>query len=1087
MSMATVNPTPQGTDEISPRVRFALALGLALAALGTLTLIVATVLMLRSGAESKPTATPTRIPVGMIRVQPSRGNAGTVITVEGQGWRAGETVFIRLEDATGEVHSEAAYAGAVVDDDGRFTATFTFPAEERWNRPGIVNVVAWVPTTGARASFPFQVVAPIATETPLAATPTPAAPTPRPGATATPAPATRTPTPQPGATATPTIPTATPTRATTPIVITDWRGEYFANRDLVGSPLVVRNDVAIDFNWGSGSPAAGLPFDNFSARWTRVLSFAAGTYRFTVRVDDGVRLWIDEQLVLDEWHESAPTTYTVDRVLSAGPHGLRLEYFEATGQAQVRLEWARVESYPDWRGEYFANRDLSGSPVVVRNDAAVDFNWGNGSPASGIPADNFSARWTRTLNFAEGTYRFTLQADDGVRFWLDGQLLVDEWHDASGQTYTVERALSGGSHGLRIEYYEHTGGALIKLGWQRVETFPQWRGEYFANRDLAGSPVVVRNETALAFDWGYGSPAAGVPTDNFSARWTRTLGFDAGDYTFHARADDGVRVWLDGALVIDEWHDSAAQTYTVQRTLAAGDHTLRVEFYEHTGSASLAFWWERALNYADWKGEYFANRDLAGSPLVVRNDAAISFNWGNGSPAAGIPADNFSVRWTRTLPFLPDTYRFFVRADDGVRLWVDGNLIIDQWHDAASATYWADLALTGGSHNLRLEYYERTGGALVELWWELAPDTPTPTLTPTRTPTATPTPLPPTATPTRTPTATPTRPLPTATPTLTPTYTPTPLPPTATPTLTPTYTPTPLPPTATPTPTPTYTPTPVPPTHTPTATPTATSTRGPAPTTPTPTPLAVSIHLSPTVAAVGWTVTVTGQGWLAGDIVVISLVEMKTSIAKGEEMTRTVADASGAIAASFVVPETRRWARQSQARVVARRPDGTAKAEAILKLGGLEVGDLPEGLPRRRSEQAGPLLITSEADWSRLPMESVLTWRSEGDSPPGRERGLPEEEVKIDWRKHLVVGFCLGEKPTGGYDVSLVSAAREGRLVTVVVRVTEPAEAEDAPPGPTYPCRFVRIPRATLPLGQVSFTFVDEAGKVLGKKQAVLR
>ena len=131
MSMATVNPTPQGTDEISPRVRFALALGLALAALGTITLIVATVLMLRSGAEGKPTATPTRIPVGMIRVQPSRGNAGTVITVEGQGWRAGETVFIRLEDATGEVHSEAAYAGAVVDDDGRFTATFTFPAEER--------------------------------------------------------------------------------------------------------------------------------------------------------------------------------------------------------------------------------------------------------------------------------------------------------------------------------------------------------------------------------------------------------------------------------------------------------------------------------------------------------------------------------------------------------------------------------------------------------------------------------------------------------------------------------------------------------------------------------------------------------------------------------------------------------------------------------------------------------------------------------------------------------------------------------------------------------------------------------------------
>ena len=115
----------------------------------------------------------------------------------------------------------------------------------------------------------------------------------------------------------------------------------------------------------------------------------------------------------------------------------------------------------------------------------------------------------------------------------------------------------------------------------------------------------------------------------------------------------------------------------------------------------------------------------------------------------------------------------------------------------------------------------------------------------------------------------------------------------------------------------------------------------------------------------------TGQGWLPGDTVVISLVEMKASVAKAEEMTRTVASASGRIRANFVVPETRRWAQQSQARVIARRPDGSAKAEAVLKLGGLETDDdLPKG-PPRRSEKSGQVVVTSEAEWSRLPVDDT--------------------------------------------------------------------------------------------------------------------
>jgi hypothetical protein len=170
-----------------------------------------------------------------------------------------------------------------------------------------------------------------------------------------------------------------------------------------------------------------------------------------------------------------------------------------------------------------------------------------------------------------------------------------------------------------------------------------------------------------------------------------------------------------------------------------------------------------------WRGEYFANRWLAEAPVLIRQDAAVDFNWGSGSPGTGVPADNFSARWQRYVSFDANTYRFTVFTDDGVRLWVDDKLLIEAWQDPQVTTYSADISLAQGYHRVRLEYYEASGGAAVRLSWGTNTITPTstsvvtwtntPTSTPTRTPTST-------ATPTRTSTGTATAtPPPTRTPT----------------------------------------------------------------------------------------------------------------------------------------------------------------------------------------------------------------------------------------------------------------------------------------------------------------------------------
>jgi hypothetical protein len=553
-----------------------------------------------------------------------------------------------------------------------------------------------------------------------------------------------------------------------------WRGEYFSNVALVGAPELIRNDAAVDFDWGRSAPAPGLPSDGFSARWTRVLAFEGGRYRFRAIVDDGVRLYVDDRRVIDAWQDGARREVMADYALSPGNHSLRIEYYEHAGEARIQVWWEKVANYPDWKGEYWSNRGLSGSPVLARNDVSVDFNWGWGSPAAAVPSDNFSVRWTRQAGFDAATYRFHVIVDDGARLWVDDQLILDAWQDGAVREVTADYALARGTHNLRVEFYEHTREARIRVWWEKVShpAYPDWKGEYWSNRGLSGSPVLVRNDVSVDFNWGWDSPTAAVPSDNFSVRWTRQARFDAATYRFHVIVDDGARLWVDDQLILDAWQDGAAREVATDYALARGTHSLRVEFYEHTREARIHVWWEKISRpaYPDWKGEYWSNRSLSGSRALVRNDEMIDFHWNTGAAATGLPANNFSARWSRQVSFgSGGIYRFYAWADDGIRVYVDGDLVLDEWHDSrGDDVYVVDLTLAG-RHELTVEYYERGGDALVKFWWKRIGDLPTPV--PTATKPAPPTPAPPTATPE--PTLPPT---PTPEPTLTPTPTPEPTP-----------------------------------------------------------------------------------------------------------------------------------------------------------------------------------------------------------------------------------------------------------------------------------------------------------------------
>ncbi|HYC30136.1 MAG TPA: PA14 domain-containing protein, partial [Chitinophagaceae bacterium] len=124
-------------------------------------------------------------------------------------------------------------------------------------------------------------------------------------------------------------------------------GEYFDNTTHTRHDQIpkTRTDATLNFNWDQASPMPGqIPDNKFSIRWTgRVLAPATGEYIFTATSDDGVRLWLNDLLLINEWTEHAPTAYTAKVNLVEGEmYNIRVEHYDNKHSASFKLEW----SYP---------------------------------------------------------------------------------------------------------------------------------------------------------------------------------------------------------------------------------------------------------------------------------------------------------------------------------------------------------------------------------------------------------------------------------------------------------------------------------------------------------------------------------------------------------------------------------------------------------------------------------------------------------------------------------------------------------------------------------------------------------------------
>ncbi|CAA9269317.1 MAG: Cytochrome c551/c552 [uncultured Blastococcus sp.] len=438
--------------------------------------------------------------------------------------------------------------------------------------------------------------------------------------------------------------------------VSQYLAEYFPNKTLTGGPSVTACEPApLTHDWGAGAPA-GVGPDNFSARWTGTFDFPSSTtYTFTAVSDDGIKVWVDDVLLIDQWRDQAATTFTASRSLTAGAHRVKVEWFETGGDAVAKLGWTGGVS--------------NTAPVPQISTPAAGATWkvGDTIAFSGSASDA-----------EDGS------VPDGSLFWeVVLQHCPAECHPHPVQSWTG----AGGSFvAPDHEYPSH-----LELRLTATDTRGQ-TGTTSRRLDPQTVAITLASQPAgLQLTLGQRTAAAPV-TGTFIVGGTASLS------AISPQTLSGTSYTFAG------WSDGGGQSHNITAPGTATTYTAT-----YTASPS-------PCGMGQYRAEYFANRTLSGAPAASGCEAGpLDRNWGSRGPA-GVGQNNFSARWTGTVTFTGGNTTFTGASDDGMRVWLDGALVIDRW---GSPGTWQTTPRTvsPGPHTVRVEYFEKTGNALVRVGW----------------------------------------------------------------------------------------------------------------------------------------------------------------------------------------------------------------------------------------------------------------------------------------------------------------------------------------------------------------------------------
>jgi len=316
--------------------------------------------------------------------------------------------------------------------------------------------------------------------------------------------------------------------------------------------LTYPDSSAIDYTYYNDGQLAGV--------WQSATQLVTTTYTLIGQPDQTSRangittsFGYDAASRLRYQHNTLPSGTVSEYVYTTDRRGLRT----AADETWTARDSADAGTGTGLFGEYYSDTSF-GTLVLTRTDSLIDFDWGLGSPDVLIPDEEFSVRWTGTVQprYTEA-YTFTTTADDGIRLWVNGDLLIDDWNphppeEHSGQTAVALTA--GQQYTITLEYFEDSLTAEVQLEWQSArqgrEVIPT--SQLYPPGVSAPEPLVT---TGLGRTLTYGYDGLQRLTDVTEAGPVATTAYS---YTYDL-AGNRLDAWTDGVVIQNRSYDDANQ------------------------------------------------------------------------------------------------------------------------------------------------------------------------------------------------------------------------------------------------------------------------------------------------------------------------------------------------------------------------------------------------------------------------------------------------------------------------------------------------------------------------------------------------
>lgn len=491
-------------------------------------------------------------------------------------------------------------------------------------------------------------------------------------------------------------------------------GEYFDNDDLT-APVMARVDPTVDANWGTGAPAPGVGVDTFSVRWTGfVTPQFSETYSFIFRSDDGVRLWIDGSKIIDDWTDHSARDSQGSIALQGGQaYSIRLEYYDNTGNASAQLSWSSAHQ----SRQVIPTDRLSPGADGCSSASGLVGNW---------PLDESSGTVARdtTCNQSLGTLRAP-----GSSPWQPGKIGgAASFANQMWITVPDSSSLDSVATANKVSVTAWVNAAALPPGWISLVSRQsgQTGSEHFGLTFRDGKLTFAINT------FQSGTKFCSAPTVAPTGQWLHVAG------TFDGST---ARAYLDGREVCSFARAVTLGTDSTPLTIGGAYNSADPTATElFSGLIDQVALYNRVLSPAELEdlaggamgnacgspetktgllAEIYDNKDWT-NPKVSRVDPTVDVDWDLGSPDPIIGADTYSVVWSGFVtPRFGETYTFITRSDDGVRLSVDGTVIIDKLIDHSLTEYSGTITLAANkAYAIRLQYYDNSGHASAQLLWQ---------------------------------------------------------------------------------------------------------------------------------------------------------------------------------------------------------------------------------------------------------------------------------------------------------------------------------------------------------------------------------